>query len=437
MPTSKRTLGTAAVLSLTVASACLVASSALADPHAPIPSKQDVSQAQQAVTSKRDQVREIRDRLAGANARLQQASDQAEIAAEAYNGAQWAADQARKAADAARAAAQQASGAEATQRKAYAQGVVGNYQAAPQLTALAGIAQANGIDQIQQQTQAMAASQKALNAQYGRMQASAALAKVTSQQASDAEAKAQAAEADAKRKRDTAAAAAQQAQSEAASIAAQKQQLIAQLAQLKHVSVTIAAQRQAALEERAQERAAAAAAAKAAAEAAAQKAAQEAAAQAAHKAAHQAAQKAAQSGSLLGGSSAPAPAPTRAPSATAGGAAAALTFARAQIGEPYVWGATGPGSWDCSGLTMRAWQQGGIDLPHYSVAQYEESTPIAFGDLRPGDLVFWGTTDNPSSIHHVALYAGNGMIVQAPHTGADVDEVSMYTWTAPNFFARP
>jgi cell wall-associated NlpC family hydrolase len=86
---------------------------------------------------------------------------------------------------------------------------------------------------------------------------------------------------------------------------------------------------------------------------------------------------------------------------------------------------------------MRAWEQGGIDLPHYSVAQYEESTPISMGDLRPGDLVFWGTTDNPSSIHHVALYAGDGMIIQAPHTGANVDEVSMYSWSAPNFFARP
>ena len=180
MPTSKRTLGTAAVLALSVASACLVTSSALADPQDPMPSKQDVSQAQQAVTSKRDEVRQIRDRLAAANTRLQQTSDKAEIAAEAYNGARWAADQARKAADAARTAAQQASDAEAAQRKAYAQGVVGNYQTAPQLTALAGIAQADGIDQIQQQTQAMAASQKALNAQYGRMQASAALATVTS-----------------------------------------------------------------------------------------------------------------------------------------------------------------------------------------------------------------------------------------------------------------
>ena len=57
--------------------------------------------------------------------------------------------------------------------------------------------------------------------------------------------------------------------------------------------------------------------------------------------------------------------------------------------------------------------------------------------LRPGDLVFWGSSASPSSIYHVALYVGNGMIIQAPHTGAYVDEVSMYSWIAPNFAARP
>jgi cell wall-associated NlpC family hydrolase len=402
-----------------------------------IPSKQQVAQAQQAVTSKREQVRQIRAALASANARLAQASDNAEIAAEAYNGAQWTAEQARKAADQARTAAAQASAAQAEQRKAYARGVVGNYQSAPQLSALAGIARAHGIDQIQQQTSAMSESQKALSAQYGRLQAAASLATVTARQAATAEEKAVQAEADAKRKRDAAAAAAQQAQAEAASIAVQKRTLITQLAHLKHVSVAIATQRQQALEERAQELAAEKAAQEAAAKAAAAKAA---AAKAARDAAHQAAQHGARTGVLEGGTAtaaAPAPSVPKAPAARAGGVAAALAFARAQLGEPYVWGAAGPNSWDCSGLTMRAWEQGGIDLPHYSVAQYEESTPISMGDLRPGDLVFWGTTDNPSSIHHVALYAGDGMIIQAPHTGANVDEVSMYSWSAPNFFARP
>jgi cell wall-associated NlpC family hydrolase len=76
-------------------------------------------------------------------------------------------------------------------------------------------------------------------------------------------------------------------------------------------------------------------------------------------------------------------------------------------------------------------------LPHYSVAQYSQSTPISASSLRPGDLVFWGSSSSPSSIYHVALYVGNGMIIQAPRTGRDVEEVSMYYWITPNFYARP
>jgi cell wall-associated NlpC family hydrolase len=86
---------------------------------------------------------------------------------------------------------------------------------------------------------------------------------------------------------------------------------------------------------------------------------------------------------------------------------------------------------------MGAWQAGGISLPHYSVAQYSESTQVSGGSLQPGDLVFWGSSSSPSSIYHVALYVGGGMIVQAPRTGQDVEEVSMYYWIPPNFYARP
>jgi cell wall-associated NlpC family hydrolase len=114
-----------------------------------------------------------------------------------------------------------------------------------------------------------------------------------------------------------------------------------------------------------------------------------------------------------------------------------VAFARDQIGEPYVWGAAGPGSWDCSGLTMGAWERGGRSLPHYSVAQYDQSTPIAPSRLAPGDLVFWGSSSSPSSIYHVALYIGEGRIIHAPRSGQPVSEESMYYWTPPNFYARP
>jgi cell wall-associated NlpC family hydrolase len=137
----------------------------------------------------------------------------------------------------------------------------------------------------------------------------------------------------------------------------------------------------------------------------------------------------------------PPPAPTPPPAAPqppSGGASAAVAFARDQVGEPYRWGAAGPSSWDCSGLTVGAWAQGGIALPHYSVAQYEQSTPLGgAGDLRPGDLVFWGSSSSPSSIYHVALYVGGGMIVHAPRSGRPVSEESLYYWIPPTFYARP
>jgi cell wall-associated NlpC family hydrolase len=85
---------------------------------------------------------------------------------------------------------------------------------------------------------------------------------------------------------------------------------------------------------------------------------------------------------------------------------------------------------------LEAWAQAGVYLPHYSVAQYYTGTPISSGDLRPGDLVFWGTTSDPNSIHHVAMYLGDGMIVHAPRTGRPVVVESMYYWIPPNFFAR-
>jgi cell wall-associated NlpC family hydrolase len=101
-----------------------------------------------------------------------------------------------------------------------------------------------------------------------------------------------------------------------------------------------------------------------------------------------------------------------------------------------VWGAAGPDAWDCSGLTLQAWAQAGVYLPLYSVAQYYAGSPLSASELRPGDLVFWGSTSSPSSIHHVAMYIGGGQIIHAPRTGRPVSIDSMYYWTPPNFFVR-
>jgi cell wall-associated NlpC family hydrolase len=122
---------------------------------------------------------------------------------------------------------------------------------------------------------------------------------------------------------------------------------------------------------------------------------------------------------------------------TTAGAARAIAYAKQQLGKPYVYAAAGPDSFDCSGLTMRAWEAGGVSLPHWSVAQYEQSQPVSSSQARPGDLVFFAS--NPGdyrSIYHVALYLGNGMMIEAPHTGDVVKIIAVY----PNDFfgyARP
>jgi len=108
-----------------------------------------------------------------------------------------------------------------------------------------------------------------------------------------------------------------------------------------------------------------------------------------------------------------------------GRAKVAVSAALAQQGKPYVWGAAGPGSFDCSGLMMYAWGQAGVALPHQSAQQFSYGThvPLDLAYLRPGDLLFFY-----SPIHHVAMYIGNGLQVHAPTSG-DVVKVVGVDWS--------
>ena len=101
--------------------------------------------------------------------------------------------------------------------------------------------------------------------------------------------------------------------------------------------------------------------------------------------------------------------------AVSGRAGTALRYAVKQIGDSYVWGAAGPIKWDCSGLTMRAFQQAGVRLPHSSRAQFGYGRSISRSNLQPGDLVFFG-----SPISHVGIYIGKNKMVHAPRPGARV-----------------
>jgi cell wall-associated NlpC family hydrolase len=105
-----------------------------------------------------------------------------------------------------------------------------------------------------------------------------------------------------------------------------------------------------------------------------------------------------------------------------GRAAAAVRYAMAQVGKAYVYGASGPNAYDCSGLTMAAWGAAGVGLPHSSSAQYYSGTHISASQLQPGDLVFYY-----HPISHVGMYIGHGEIVNAENPSAGVRVTGLYS----------
>ena len=127
------------------------------------------------------------------------------------------------------------------------------------------------------------------------------------------------------------------------------------------------------------------------------------------------------------------PGPLPAPS---GNAAAAVNYAKSKIGKPYVYGAAGPNSFDCSGLTMAAWKAAGVSLPHNAADQYSSikahyrTSSLPYDKLQPGDLIFY------NGLGHVAIYVGNKSVIHAPHPGTSVQYASaevdsVYGWARP------
>jgi len=97
----------------------------------------------------------------------------------------------------------------------------------------------------------------------------------------------------------------------------------------------------------------------------------------------------------------------------------AVQVALEQVGKPYVWAGAGPSDFDCSGLVMYAWEAAGVSLPHYSVAQFDDTARITEAELEPGDLVFYNNGSGPQP-GHVTMYVGNGQVVAADYPGSDV-----------------
>lgn len=109
-----------------------------------------------------------------------------------------------------------------------------------------------------------------------------------------------------------------------------------------------------------------------------------------------------------------------------------VSIATQQLGKPYVWGATGPNSFDCSGLVQYVYKQIGINLPRTTYQQEYQGKAVSLNELQPGDLLFWG---NYGSAYHVAIYIGNGNFIQAPTSGQSVKITNM-NYYRPSFARR-
>ncbi|MEB3367800.1 C40 family peptidase [Saccharopolyspora mangrovi] len=105
----------------------------------------------------------------------------------------------------------------------------------------------------------------------------------------------------------------------------------------------------------------------------------------------------------------------------------ALSYAKGQLGKPYVWGAAGPAAFDCSGLTQQAWKAAGVEIPKYSQTQYfQGGVHVPLAQAQPGDLVFWGYGRDPHGIHHVGLYLGDDQLLHAPQPGESVEVTKLW-----------
>jgi len=144
----------------------------------------------------------------------------------------------------------------------------------------------------------------------------------------------------------------------------------------------------------------------------------------------------ASAGSAQGSTAAPSWASSSGASSGQGDVAA--NWALTQLGKPYQWGAVGPGTYDCSGLTMVAWAHAGVSLLHFTGYQWDEGPHVPLDQLQRGDLLFYATNNSdPDTIHHVGIYIGNGMMVDAPFTGALVRIDSIYQPGTPIGAVRP
>ena len=468
--TGRRARGVA-VAALVLALVASLAPGASADNRDPVfPSQAEVDASKGTVAQKADQVGQIEAQLAAASVRADRLATDVARAVEAYNGARFRLQQAIQAALAAQQAAEAARAQVETARTELGRFAAAAYRSGGDLGGLSTFLVAAGPRDLISRAAALQSIGDSRRHALENLRSAQAYATVLDHRAATMLDRRQVAAQRVERAKATAEARLETQRQAVGQIAAQRQTLVRALATARHTTVRLEQARQAGLERAraeaarlAAERAAAVAARKAAAEAAARAAEDARRAEAdkakrdqeqrdadAKKAADQpASDQSTGNGGGGGGNgggggggggapepSAPSPPPSGSSSGSASGAEAAIDFAMAQMGKPYEWGADGPSTYDCSGLVMRAWQQGGVSLPHYSVEQYAQSQPVALSDLRRGDLVFFASGSDYQSIYHVGLYIGSGQMIEAPYTGENVRISSI--WRSSLFgAARP
>jgi peptidoglycan DL-endopeptidase CwlO len=430
VPSLRSSCRATVVLAATAALACGMTPVLTASAKPVYPSAKEVQDAKAAASGKAGQVAAVQAQYAAASARLAEVQARAEMAAERYNGARLLLQQRT---DAATSASRQATAAGRTAQ--VASDKVGQLAAQAYMqgngsfSGLETILSSKGPQEVIDRASGMAVVSDLRTQVLQEASATSVVAGVLQRQAAQAQAQQLAAAQAAESARAEAQAMADAAQAQTAAIQRQQAQLVAQLATLRHTSVALEGRRQAGLKAEAEARAAAAAKAEAerrAREAARREATRQEAAR--QEAARQAAarqqrqqrrtQQAPAPAPPAPVVAPPAPAPVDPPARRSGGVGAVIAFAQAQMGEPYVWGAEGPGSWDCSGLTMKAWQQAGVYLSHYTGFQWAETRRLPISARQPGDLIFYGVSGSAS--HHVGLYIGGDQMIEAPHTGANV-----------------
>ena len=438
-PAFRMAMAAATTLALTLP----LAGVASADPKPdPVPTQKQVDRARADVASKRQSVDQLEGALAAANARLQQAALDASVAAEAYNGAMWRLSEAKKSVRKAEAEEQEAKKAVKDQRSGIVTFVTESYQNGTELNSATAVMGGEGPKGLMNRYGVVESAGDSMEAAYDDFRKATVVAKAYTKKATKAQKRQESLAVEARELRNAAEAAANSAAVAAGQIATQKEQLVQALAKAQNISVELAGKRQQAMEQIAQEKAAAAAQAKAREEAKAaqlRRTARESArdARCCPARPHPGTERQ-QVHRILDRRRLrrPRPAGQRLTARTRhrrtargrlrqGAARQALPLGS---GRPELVRLLRP---DDDGLAP------GRQVPPALVGRPVRSRARGSASAVSARVTSSSGARSPGSIHHVAMYIGNGQIIHAPRTGQPVQINSMYYWVPPNYFARP